>query len=359
MSNAPAPPDLVAFLADQVSLIRQEGFAFGWTDGGCWMLAEALHGWSEGKLDMKAVWTQIGSFQPGVNHVVVASHHGFFDADGPCDHDALLARMTGDSRHPHWIDDFRFEDAAGSCILHMPKLIEDLQQRLLDAFGPYDPALLWPSAALKPPVSQWTVETLAEATCWSPQRCQGYLDGLRDLANGAAMTPWVGRPHVEEASSDFDLPKGSDRWCLGYMQAVQWAALDYTPGYEGVSPEELRQEAALFDNTEDEGGYVEPEDADWAYVANYPLDKLLAKFGGVEGCKQWFREECQFSMEEGRGGYGYLVVQPIREAAVLVERDGEPFIWDGWHRIAASIVKGETTIKAIVGEPKPEYSFKR
>lgn len=48
-----------------------------------------------------------------------------------------------------------------------------------------------------------------------------------------------------------------------------------------------------------------------------------------------------------------LLTEPIQEEIVVLKRDGVAYICDGWHRVAASVAKGED-IKAIVGRPHPE-----
>lgn len=52
----------------------------GWTRGGCWILAEALHRWLDAP--MWAVTIKGSDWGPQVSHVVVRVGHCFLDGDG-------------------------------------------------------------------------------------------------------------------------------------------------------------------------------------------------------------------------------------------------------------------------------------
>jgi hypothetical protein len=202
-------------------------------------------------------------------------------------------------------------------------------------------------------MTAWTVESLVAASAWTAERCRGFLDARADLANGVRREPWRGS-RAAGAVSDVGLADPRDRWLLGYREAAAWAELaPAADDLSGESPETLRRIASGYACTEDEEGDVAPGDAAWSFVADYPLEALLGKMGGRDQWLEWLRDESRFSMEEGRAGYGYLLVQDIREPVVLVEVDGRPLIWDGWHRIAAAVVKGQRAIGAVVGHPKP------
>lgn len=93
------------------------------------------------------------------------------------------------------------------------------------------------------------------------------------------------------------------------------------------------------------------EDADWRYVQHFPVVALLNLMdGGRDGWLAWFKDECLWSLEDGRDGYGELLLEEIDQPVILVElSDGRFDIWDGWHRAAAAVIKGASGIRAIVG----------
>lgn len=117
--------------------------------------------------------------------------------------------------------------------------------------------------------------------------------------------------------------------------------------YASATPEELRQDAEGHETDFDHG---KAEDFDWRFDAAYPLSKLVSQMpGGVEGWHEWWRDEVGMDADEELGReWSALAEEDIRDP-IIISEDGKLEIWDGWHRTAACIVSGRTTIPAIVG----------
>lgn len=60
---------------------------------------------------------------------------------------------------------------------------------------------------------------------------------------------------------------------------------------------------------------------------------------------EYYRDEIE---ESGRYGDGFADADYHTPVVVSIEA-GEPIIWDGWHRIACAIRRGDRSIMAIVG----------
>jgi hypothetical protein len=117
----------------------------------------------------------------------------------------------------------------------------------------------------------------------------------------------------------------------------------------------LREEAQGYahDNyAPGEDGYCNPKQANWQYVDKFELEQLAHLMGDASEWKAWLDAELAMDRDdELHRDWDRLLVEPIEEEVVILVRDDKGYIWDGWHRVAASIVSGRTTIKAIVGQP--------
>lgn len=102
------------------------------------------------------------------------------------------------------------------------------------------------------------------------------------------------------------------------------------------------------------------EAAAWAANGEHPVDaaqwslEALPRelFFGIltpQGWARWLTEEHQWHTGEGRMGYLHMVNERIREPVCVLIVDGEPVIWDGWHRTAAAIVGAHPFVPAVVG----------
>lgn len=197
--------------------------------------------------------------------------------------------------------------------------------------------------------SDWSDEEIARLCAWSPERVAGFRAGLADPAIAV---------DEDRACEAWDLLDGNPdpcgRWLLGVLSARDTvrAATHGTNDLSARTAEELRGLARSWEGT----SVAEPArsaDNDWEWDPGCPLEPFVALWGTRGDVEAWFVGECRDSQADGRDGHWDLLVQDVREEVYVQFVDGEPQVWDGWHRIAASILKGATTIAAVVGRPCP------
>lgn len=115
-----------------------------------------------------------------------------------------------------------------------------------------------------------------------------------------------------------------------------------------------RQYQDQFSSGED--GYADPNKLSWKYVKNYPIDKFIYGNTTKDSWVDWIKQEIEWAEEDGREGYyDDLFEGDIHTSIVVVELNGLTYIWDGNHRVGASIAQGKETIPAIVGYKKGDY----
>ena len=106
---------------------------------------------------------------------------------------------------------------------------------------------------------------------------------------------------------------------------------------------------ALAHNDNDDGR-APMEEISWTLDATFELSRLLEVMP-IEKWREFFDEEVAQLAESEPGNLGWspLLEEEVREpVVVLVSREGIR-LWDGFHRVAALIVKGELVVKAVVG----------
>lgn len=112
--------------------------------------------------------------------------------------------------------------------------------------------------------------------------------------------------------------------------------LDYTKGWSIVvhgDPPEAGMPADRYE---------------WHYDPAYPLDRIAC--GPWD---EWMKEEIKMWAEEGQPDrYDDMFDRPIEEPIVITQVNGQGWLWDGCHRVGASVLQGLKTIPAIVGRPK-------
>jgi hypothetical protein len=133
------------------------------------------------------------------------------------------------------------------------------------------------------------------------------------------------------------------------LQAANLPALEFETDVELLGFARAWQGAA---GSYQETNCLQAEDGDWRVEATYPTEALVPLMKGGRGTwAAWFRSECVDARADGREGYARLLLEDVEEEVVLVELpDGRTDIWDGWHRAAASIIKGATGMRAVVGK---------
>ena len=130
--------------------------------------------------------------------------------------------------------------------------------------------------------------------------------------------------------------------------------------FERLSPDVLLREAAMYVNdnhSPGDPGHHEPAQAEWTQEVLRP-DQLTNVFASREEAAAWMSNEIEMDeSEELHRDWRTLLTEPIREEVVLLIRDDKAYIWDGWHRAAASIATGRP-LAAIVGRPKMDIEPK-
>lgn len=97
-------------------------------------------------------------------------------------------------------------------------------------------------------------------------------------------------------------------------------------------------------------GYCHPNAAAWSREENFPVAALVHL---MEDWTTWFQDELDMDRDDEMGrDWAALLTEDIRDEIFVLVRDGKGYIWDGWHRAAATIVSGREFIPAIVGRPK-------
>lgn len=129
-----------------------------------------------------------------------------------------------------------------------------------------------------------------------------------------------------------------------------------------TNEEELRRWAAGHHgacHSYGDPGYCDPEQANWAEEM-LSADMLAHVWKTADDAFAWISAEIEMDKEEGLGrGWERLLVEPVREEIFCLVRDGNAYIWDGYHRAAALIATGRP-IAAIVGRPiETEGSYPR
>jgi len=93
------------------------------------------------------------------------------------------------------------------------------------------------------------------------------------------------------------------------------------------------------------------EDYDWQFIPKL----MLTTMTNIMNPEQWvdfFRDEHDVAVDDGRMGYEDELKNPIREPVVLVKIGKVYDVVDGWHRIGASFAGNRKSIPAVIGVPK-------
>ncbi|NTF17113.1 hypothetical protein G6L37_01545 [Agrobacterium rubi] len=114
----------------------------------------------------------------------------------------------------------------------------------------------------------------------------------------------------------------------------------------------------MFGNCDD--GSLLPDDAIWDEERLQVADFVDLMDGGMEGWREWLAGEFQNLRLDGMVSHweAYLEVADLaahlRATAdgppvVAIGDDGKFVIWDGWHRIAAHVARGERHVEVLLG----------
>jgi len=132
--------------------------------------------------------------------------------------------------------------------------------------------------------------------------------------------------------------------------------------WASLSPADLREEASMFRHDHDDGSdcYFDADAGDWTLQIIDPSS--VDAFDSQDAAREWLRDEITGlradGMEVRAAGYEQMIADGIEDPVVLGASNGRLALWDGWHRTAIAMVRGEQLL-AIVGTkasqtPAPE-----
>lgn len=84
----------------------------------------------------------------------------------------------------------------------------------------------------------------------------------------------------------------------------------------------------------------------WREEPNYPLNRIANTHDTIE---LFLSDQRAWAAEGEPDRFDDMLYETILEPVVLVEIGGLTYIWDGNHRVAASLLTRRTTIPAYVG----------
>lgn len=166
---------------------------------------------------------------------------------------------------------------------------------------------------------------------WSPERFQGYMDARNNISSKIPVIDM-------DVWSDFNESDKDVRYLIGYHEGQRY--MTFKPNMTAPEEDELKRMASQWQGmaAHTEEGDFHVDEGTWIFEKNYnPMEFM--KINGEDGWKQWFKNECQWASEDGRLGYGNLLLENIYEPIVSVITNQGNDIWDGWHRVGAGIVK--------------------
>ena len=187
---------------------------------------------------------------------------------------------------------------------------------------------------------------------WTPVRIAAFRDGFTaaraDRINRRRLNLHDGDLHgFRETELNRELLVS-----LGYRDGARAAeSLGYRPESYGGDQAVLRQIAVAW--SANGNNDFDIETASWSDTVSADLQGFLQIMPRDQWIS-WFGAEHEGALEEGREGYGDLLMQDAHEHVVYVEYGEDRLdIWDGWHRIGAALLRGAGRIPAICGIPGP------
>ena len=115
------------------------------------------------------------------------------------------------------------------------------------------------------------------------------------------------------------------------------------------TPEALRAEARSVRHDNDDGGigYPDPELAVWT-LERLPLSAFMHIMSETDW-DAWLDQEIDGGDGDRPDLYRSLLTEEIEEPIMATMIDGRGWIWDGYHRVGASVAKAAADVLAIVG----------
>ncbi|MFK4131959.1 hypothetical protein ACI2KR_06645 [Pseudomonas luteola] len=135
--------------------------------------------------------------------------------------------------------------------------------------------------------------------------------------------------------------------------------------WASLSKDDLRDEAAEYrhDNDDGSGCFFDADCADWSYQILNP--SAIGAFESAEEARVWIVDEISALRADGNGGraasYEQMLTAGFSDPVVIGSNGGELSLWDGYHRTAIALVRGDM-LPAIVGvsflpAPSPRFGF--
>lgn len=187
---------------------------------------------------------------------------------------------------------------------------------------------------------------------WSQDRISGFKEGFADFRSGSLSPARLQRYDADRHGFDENTLAAAIRDALGYRDGVATAKSILENDAYGCLPQD--RDSVLYEVSlwrENGNGDFEIDDAEWVVNPTDTTDRFFSIMT-PEAWRDWLIEEHRHSLEAGRSGYAHLVLEDIHDPVVYVDYgDGRIDVWDGWHRIAATAVKGAATIPSIRGVP--------
>ncbi len=124
--------------------------------------------------------------------------------------------------------------------------------------------------------------------------------------------------------------------------------------WASLSEEELRDEAAGYrhDNDDGSGCFFDADCAGWSYQLLEPSS--VGAFASPEEARVWIAGEIAALRADGNEGraasYEQMLANGFSDPVVVGCNEGDMSLWDGYHRTAIALVRGDM-LPAIVGVP--------
>lgn len=121
-----------------------------------------------------------------------------------------------------------------------------------------------------------------------------------------------------------------------------------------ISTDKLALEASLHRHDHDgSSSFFKTDLADWSLELLDPQD--LKAFDSSQAAKAWIDDEIEILQESGEGvralTYQKMLIDGILDPIIVGKSSESISVWDGFHRIAISMVRNER-ILCIVGQLK-------
>jgi len=114
----------------------------------------------------------------------------------------------------------------------------------------------------------------------------------------------------------------------------------------------LAAEAAVYRHDNDDGSafFFHPSKGDWRYQQLDP--RTLDAFADADEAGQWISAEIDMHRQDGHDStaddYQAMLAHGVTDPVVVTMIGPKARLWDGWHRTAIAMVRGEP-LAAIVG----------